>query len=527
MRCGNYAVSVMLLLMCVGSGQASSHQIPFNLQHFFYHDERNIIEQMQLAPKVGMRFMHDISEDEQNAFLAMFAFTSKTKDPKDTSRLFLEFAPRTSPHDMQKILNEIASSDIAEATPVFLINNVEAIVEGIVIQPKTILFAVEIAGRIKRFGEFILGVPTLQQDEWIFPVTAVKPPLNLFILINLVHEDDWVKRAYPLFRYLHDPIVSSMAITPVSGTIGEPRVLRWTIHIFDPRIAVDERLLPEFGKGTFLPTFDNKSAPSYLFTLVSEREKSEGAQHRGTEFTYAWTFRQYGIGEWTIVPQPLPYAIDGNQHKIDTRPATFVVTSLVGQLKIDDMPAPGILQVPFVNLPAGINARLLPDLPVYWFDQWIADTRPVVWHATRIMFACLGAMLLLLFSQMTVSVKRRCKCAAAKKAFRSRIDAFCEEARIQRSYAPLYEGVCTIFTKAFPDLPKHPLHKDIEESAMIKSMLTGRIRQVLDALFLGFSNMYMKDFAVQEGDVERLSSYLHEVHAFFEPIMNFREEGGA
>ena len=209
MRFVNYAMSVTMLLVCVGSGQASNHQIRFNAQHFSYHDERNVIQQMQLAPKVGLRFVGEVSEDDQNAFLATFAFISKTKDQKDASRLFLEFAPRTSPHEMQKILNEIADSDIAEATPVFLMNNIEAIVEGVVIQPKTILFAVEIAGRIKRFGEFMLGVPTLQGDVWTFPVTAVKPPLNLFILINLVHEDDWVKRASPLFRYLHDPIVAA------------------------------------------------------------------------------------------------------------------------------------------------------------------------------------------------------------------------------------------------------------------------------------------------------------------------------
>ena len=318
-----------------------------------------------------------------------------------------------------------------------------------------------------------------------------------------------------------------MTIIPPSGTIGEPRTLRWTIQVFDPRIAIDERLLPEFGKGTFLPTIDNKSPPGYLFTVMSEREKLENTEHRGRKFTYAWTFKQYEIGEWTIVPQPIPYAIDGSQNKIDTRPVTFVVTSLIGQLKIDDMPAPGVLPIPAAHPPVGVNVDSLPVIPVYWFDRWVADTRPVVWYATRIMFVCLGAMLLLLFPQMTVSVKQRRKRAAAKRAFCSRIDAFCEEARIQRSYAPLYEAVCMILMKVYPDFPRHPLHKDIEENAVIKSMLTGRMQQVLSALFLGFGNMYMKDFAVQEGDVERVSSYLYEVHAFFKPLMNFGEEGNA
>ena len=524
MRVITYAVIAAVVFGIFCGAQASSHQIRFDLKHFSYHDEKNIVQQMQLAPKVGLRFVGDVSEDEKNEFFAKFTFTNKAKDPKDDSRVFLEFASGKDQHAILKILGEIASSDSAEATPVFLINNMEAIVEGMIIRPKVMLAPDDIERRIKRFGQFKVGTATQQQDEWIFPVTAVKPPLNLFILINLVHEDDWVKRAYPQFRYLQDPIMSRMSISPPSGTIDEPRTLRWTVHIFDPAIAFDEKLLPEFGKGTFVPQAGGKAAPSYFFTAMSERERLDVPNSRGKEMVFSWTFRQYAVGEWTIPPQPFAYAINGVQNKLDTSSATFVVTSLIGQLKIDDMPSPRVLPIPAAKPSAKVNTASLPVLPVYWFDRWSADVLSVVFYATLIMFACLAGALLLVFAQVIVSVKHARKRVAAKERFLVRIDEFCEQAQAQYSYAPLYEAMCAIIVKAFPHLRKHPLLKDIEEDAEMQHVIRGRMWFVLNALFLEFDKMYAKDFAVETSDVQRVSPYIYEVHAFFEPMMKFGEK---
>ena len=505
----------------VGNAQASSHQAQFDLRHFSYHDKQNIMQQMRLAPKVGVRFIREVSEDEQKEFFAKFSFTSKTKDPKDNERIFLEFAPRTSAPEMQKILNEIAGSDIAEATPVVLINNIEAIVEGIIVQPKIMLSPDDIKLRMKRFGEFKLGTATLEKDEWVFPVTAVKPPLNVFILINLVHEDDWVKRASPMFRYLHDPIVSTITIMPPSGTIDEPRTLRWTIHIYDPRITFDEKLLPEFGKGTFLPTINGKSAASYLFSVMSEREKSEREDGRGKEIMYSWPFKEYWIGELTIVPQPFSYEIDGSPNKMFTTAATFVVTSLIGQLKIDDMPFPRVLPIPPAVQPAGINMASLPAVPVYWFDAWISDAHSVVFYAHLIIFACVVILLLLGFRDVIAWAKYRRTQEVAKEQFRLCINQFCTQAWMECSYVPLYDAVSAILTKAFPDLPKHPLLKDI---AMIEDVLTTQMRVVLNNLFSEFDKMYAKDFATKIGDVEIVSEYVRNVYRFFAPLMKFASQ---
>ena len=518
MRAVRYMLIAILAWGFLGNAQASSHQARFDLRHFSYHDKQKIMQQMRLAPKVGVRFVHEVSEDEQKEFFAKFSFTAKAKDPKDDSRIFLEFAPRMRQDEIKSILGVITDSDIAEATPVVLINGIEAIVEGMVIQPKIILSPDNIQQRIKRFGEFTVGAPILQQDELVFQVTMVKPPLNIFILINLIHEDDWVRRAYPLFRYLHDPIVSTITITPPSGTIAEPRTLRWTIHIYDPRITFDEKLLPEFGKGTFLPTINGKSAASYLFSVMSEREKSEREDNRGKEIMYSWPFKEYWIGELTIVPQPFSYEIDGSPNKMFTTAATFVVTSLIGQLKIDDMPFPRVLPIPAAVQPVGINTASLPAVPVYWFDRFFSDVLSVVFYVRLIMFACLGTLSALGFSHGVMLMKYRRTQKAAKEQFRLCINQFCTQAWTQCSYVPLYDAVSAILTKVFPDLPKHPLLKDI---AIIEHALTTQMRVVLNGLFSEFDKMYAKDFVAKTGDVEIVTEYVRKAYAFFAPLMKF------
>lgn len=529
MRWLTYAsmVGIAVLLGLATDTYARNHQIPFDSQHFFYHDEKNVMQRMQLVPKIGVRFLRDVAEDETKKFLARFSFFSQSKDSQDSRRIWLGFPAHTKHHEIMRMLSEVAASDIAEATPVFLINNIEAIVDGIMIEPKIILSPNDIERRIKRLGEFTLGAATLKEDVWMFPVTNIKPPLNLFILINLIHGDEWMRRAYPSFRYLHDPITSVLKVHPVSGTVNELRTLTLSIRAYNSKIAIDEKLLPTFGEGKFMPAANNKLAPPYLFEVIGEREAFPNIHaNQGRELVYSWKFAHYAIGEWTIPPQPIAYTINGTPRKIDTPSATLVVTSLIGQLAINDIPAPHILSIPGAHPAAGIQGLSLPSLPVYWFDAWIADIKPILAGITWALYA-IGAVSFFICALLVNAYMRGARAQRRiRKQFQAQMNTWLQEAKQRCSYAPLAEATYMILARAFPHLGRHQEYRLLKEDERVCRVLGQAVETLMQPLFEELNRMYGKDAVITASDIDRTLHLIRSLQLLLEPLIQFSEEEG-
>lgn len=498
-------ITFALLLFALSHSTSSLAQKPvakFNLRDFYFYDESGVMNRLDIAPKIAVRFLKNLPASEQNQFLEKFSPIAQKKDDKGSSVIILEFPSSTAYHQIIEKLNEMSESDIAETAPIVYINNIEAIADGIVIEPKTLLSAEALEKRIRRFGNFELRQSKMEQQRWVFFLAEVKPPLHILLLTNLVNKDSWVKRAYPHFKYLHDPIVSTLEVEPVSGTVNEARIIRFSIKIFDPAINLKEDLLPNFGEGKFIPVSGDSSPQPLFFFLDGDGDRREFFGAKSRTVVFSWKFHNYAIGEWVISGQSIQYEKNGVLSNITSPQASMVVTSLVGNLAVNDMPSPKTLTVPNqkYNIKPTTSASLPATLP-YWFERWIEAKTATRYSFLAIIYLS-GAAIFLCLLTIAPHVAKWVKKQRQENQFFRNIEKICNEAAIDASLGSY---------KKLEDAARR-----IEKKFSEKSILDNETRQSLSSIYQSLSVMHAPDFSPES----------HEVRNVVDKILSLLKKGG-
>lgn len=519
----------MMFLMCVfgfayGDNEAIREVTKFDIRDFYIYDEANLIQRLILAPKIVVNFLKQLPDENQIAFLNKFSLARRQKDTTQSHRYILEFASQVSEQTLVETLTDINNSLIAEGIPVVLIDNVEAIAEGFIVETYTPLVSEMIGKRLKRFGEFSIRQTAPEGRGWLFIIDEVKSPLHLYPLINLIKSDAWVKSVRPKFRYLHQAIVSTLEIVPISGTVDETRTVRLFIRVFDPEIKIRIDLLPNFGEGKFIP--NPVPPPLFFFPSVGARESSqEFADARGKVLSFQWRFRLFAPGEWTILPQTIAYERQGEQFTVSFPQVPFVVTSLIGNLAINDMPSPKLLPLPdnISNAPAQETA---PVFPSRWFDTFITQVLPIAKasHLLAIIAVVMGIGFPVFWgvNWLGKKMKRELEIETLIRTWRDVCYRACQDAS-RESYQKLETTLMRVLYLAFSDkLPHHPILKDVEEQT--RDAFDDNQWKALCMLYEELGNVHARNFIPDKDILKGAAEQLLGLIDYLIPIIDFRKE---
>ena len=518
---------VILVAICFTSTLAFSQESKksgypeWHLRDLYYHDAQGVLVQLELAPELLVEFVPSLKKEERATLVAELSPTAEREQPGDASRILLSFRGTTEPANLLGAANKIASSGKGEAWPVFFVENIEAVLAGIVIEPKTVLTSNRLLDRIRKYGNFTLRQAISEGNTWVFLLDEIKPPLNLLVLTNLIANDPWIKSAYPRFKFLHDPIVASVYVEPVSGTIGETRTATLKIKIFDPAITIAQNSQPEFGQGLFKPFQGSSSSPStmreipgYLFERVgSPAREPARMRKRSRIYTTSWQFKSYAIGEWTINPLTVSYVKKGvGVGEIKSSEFTFVVNSQIGNLKITDMPSPRPLI--FATEKGAISVEvILPPVPTYWFDNLFSRADIVARYAK------VAGMLMFLVSSVGLVIvamclfrERRGKMRIYSKKF-ERIAELLQEARRDSSYSKYQDVLSLMLVTLFPNLPSSSSWEDININDVCGVFGAENMAR-LEKAFGTLGKRFPRDFVPDSEETAKLHADLESILAF-------------
>lgn len=522
--------SCIVLLICVSGyayAQEEKEVTRFDVRDFYFYDKTNLMQRLILAPKIMVNFLKQLPDEDIMAFLNKFPLARQQKDPTQSFRYVLAFPASISAQSLMDTLMEINGSDIAEGIPVVLIDNVEAIAEGFVVESRTPLAPVMLGAHLKKIGKFSIRQVAPEGHGWFFIVDEIKPPLHIYPLINLIHNDPWVKSAYLKFQYLHPAIVSTLEVSPVSGTVDETRTVTLFVRVFDPEIKVLTNLLPNFGEGKFQP---NPMPPLlFFFPAVGKREESkELSDARGRIFSLQWRFRLFTPGEWTIPAQVIHYERKGEQLTITSVPVPFVVTSLIGSLAINDMPSPKLLAVPGKMSDVAV-VEASPLFPPYWFDRWMSEVLLVarISYGTAIGLSLMGVGFPIFWGGHLL--RKRMKMKSDRKALIRTWRTVCiypdyDIVVSLKSYEKLEHTLVSLLSLAFGNqLPARPILKDVEEQVRdaFNDDQWGALCMLYEELGSVHARNFVPDRKAFNGAAEQLLGLIY----YLTPMIDFSKKG--
>lgn len=293
----------------------------------------------------------------------------------------LEFIPNQDTSELTRTLQRMSIDPILDGAPVFVVDGMEAVVDGIYITTTTPLSLNTVRSALKEhFGEDMeLHEITPENGTWhvsfknLFFLGDKKVPLHVLSLTNLIHTSKdlvWVKRAYPKFAFLHAPVIATVSVTPVSGTVGEKRTVVLGLRIFgnEGDVVIGETDIPEFMlQGAFVPK-SNGQPPQVSFIEISNPQKTERERVGPNEW---YMEHRYKVGlyapetEWKIEGFQIPYQYRGISRVTNTGTTTFFTRPhLDGKYKLSDMPE--AMRFPKSKPPALSPAPPTPEKA--WFD---------------------------------------------------------------------------------------------------------------------------------------------------------------
>lgn len=512
--------TLMFLLFFLWQVSAGAKEVPeaWHTRDLFFYDEGGLIKRLYPLPKLLIEFDPSMGAAEREEILAELPMVSRSKDPQTVSRVVAEFRQNTAPAEIVQFANRLLQKKGVMVSLVFLVENIEAVVESIEVEPKITISTAALRERIARFGKVDIQRIDLERNVMRVIFNEIKPPLNILKLANLLHNDSWLKIARPRFRFLHDPIVARLSIEPVSGTVGEERKAHLSVRIFDPLIKLDETRLPNFGEGIFMPMigYDPSRAmrpKEYFFEVLGSRVKEERRDKRSKTVIYTWRFKHHELGEngeWTIHPQTIPYEKDGVPGEVNTNSVTMVVTSLIGSLNINDMPSPASLPYPVRNPKTAIEVPL-PSIPSYWYDRWIKNPTLLYTYGYRTAVGFGTFTILLFVFLLYVPLKDRMRAFRRYKEFFAATEGALSVAIEQVSYAKLSDVLSQVLHAAFPEkLPPHPTLEIIEETPEVRSALEP-VWDLIQMLFGELEKRHSPKFMASAEDARRLAEAVRQV----------------
>lgn len=293
----------------------------------------------------------------------------------------LIYMPTTTVVEMVATIKRATNDANLDVAPVFIVDGMEAVVDGIYIEIATPVSREFILKSLEaRFGrDALIHELTPEGTLWhvsfskLFFLGGEKHPLNMLVVANILSNSDafvWIKRAFPKFHFLRNPVLASLTVTPVSGTVGEKRMATLAIQIFGKpnEVVIADTDIPEFFQGKFTPLYGGKPPEEPFRQLMGAFEKRPKRQVGPNE----WLIEHaYGFGlhapekEWTFSGMEIPYTYKGKPLKAEVTQVTFLVRPhLDEKFSLDDAP-----EAPFLSMAVfpGFSGKK-PEAAQRWFD---------------------------------------------------------------------------------------------------------------------------------------------------------------
>ncbi|HEY4519449.1 MAG TPA: hypothetical protein VJH33_00220 [Candidatus Paceibacterota bacterium] len=414
-------------------------------EEFYYFSANGLRMPLRLAPSVVVRFrgqktVTSIKHLERYAPLAI-------KDIQSTSsgaEFALEFIPGQDASDMVRILQRIAADATLDSAPVFIVDGMEAVVDGMYIQTTTPMAGNTVKAALEElFGEdMALREITPENGTWhvsfknMFFLGDKKIPLHALSLANLTNTSNavWVKRAYPKFAFLHAPVIATVSVTPVSGTVGEKRTVTLGVRIFGKEgdVVIETTDIPELMQGTFAPVALGK-LPQTSFWEVSDLQKSERRQVGPNEWylEHRYTMGLYAPEtEWSIPSFQIPYQYKGIPRVASVRATTFFVRPHIDErYKLEDMPEAYL----FPTIKPQKNPRALPSPEHAWFDVIAKPLggRKALKSVLWVSIAASGILIALALTELGVRIAPR-MFSGTPDTYKIRLEELYEKARKEK-----------------------------------------------------------------------------------------------
>lgn len=303
----------------------------YRLNDFYSYDQNGCVEALPLQPKIFF-ILNDnfwsLSEETKTVFFRTLIQFGKSDEVKDFSLkkvadnlMVAEFDPeQVSARELIEFLNgfpdyqKLLRYPVGNALPIVVWREREVVaISTIVLETKPAIASPEQLKEIlKSFGKFNFEVTRpidfpLNRFEVI--VSEINPPLNIFVLANLIAEDkihfQW---AMPRFSPLWEPIVARMYVT--SGgidSLGGKKYLHLEISITNSKITLLKNLIPQLGEGEFVVNVPQYNDVWFWADKPIINEREEGIL-RTIEFV--WPFVYLEVGSFTFKDIAIAYEED-------------------------------------------------------------------------------------------------------------------------------------------------------------------------------------------------------------------------
>ncbi|MBI2048374.1 MAG: hypothetical protein HYT30_00385 [Parcubacteria group bacterium] len=373
---------------------------------YFYEDEGKKVP-LILAPKIVLRF-GDISKREK-ILKGISGSIGWRETLAPDSEVVVSFFPTISAEDLLERTRDVFKSGAADVAPVFILENREAVVEGVFILPTTAVSAPFIKASItKLFGDIQIHQFSPKESGWIvtFPklffLEGSKDPLHVLLFANLLASNEsmtWKKRVRPNFRFLSDAVSAEMKVEPGTGTVGEERVLSLSLLLSDAGVTLDERLIRDLGEGDFIPKAGSIVPPPSFFKVVSKRMREEKQESYGRRITFSWRFTLFAPEkEWGISQLKIPYTDGANSpREIAVEKVTFsLLPHTDTSLSFPDLPRAKLIPLPFGEEKEPL-LNVSSGAPAHFLDGFVKKTGGDAHTKRNTFFVFLAALAALFF----------------------------------------------------------------------------------------------------------------------------------
>jgi len=347
------SLALLFLFGLVGEVRGDFSIPNYQPSDFYRYDDNGLVQGLVLTSKFAIFFDEKYPAEENVDYLPLFneriATVTDIQFNDQLECVIVEFdlknvfiSPQREIVDKLNTANYLAES-IGVVKPVFIIDGQEVVpTNKILLKVATAIDQKRLRTYLdsspKTLGEFEVGALTPHPaSPWHYEleIDNLHWPPNMFVLANLLDEQDWVKRAQVVFRGLSFPLAVSFQIMPNGyPTLGEKRFLTMTV-VSDPDYAVDEDLLPRLGYGEFyvvesLPETFFKSEPVETETTLTEFKRTT---------VVTWPFWIYAPGDFHFSAFNLSYAQSDVEEKstVLVSPGWIGVNSIIKNTNINDI----------------------------------------------------------------------------------------------------------------------------------------------------------------------------------------------
>ena len=458
------------------SGVEQEHVV--SRSEFYYYDNNKLRKPLQLSRSVALRLLDQKPVEERDRYLKQLGSVTVREIGQlyPRAHFALDYMPTQNQDARVATIKRLAADPSIEVAPIFTVDGMDAVVDGIYLQTVTPMSRETVVRALEKYFGNGIGIHevTPAAGLWhisfrrLFFLNGEKLPLHVLSLANLLQSSDalpWVKRAYPKFAFLTTPVIASISVYPMSGTVGEERTVVLGFRVFGRTsndVVIDDTDIPEFRQGKLVPLFVGKPPQESFIEVIKGPVKEKLRQVGPNEwyFEHRYTFFLGAPeSEWVFPMFTIPYMYRGERKQMTIPSMTFFIRPhLDAGYALQDIPQ--ALTLPVKEFPGFTQAE---PTPIHaWFDP-VADViggRKWFEVVAKVVFGSSTLIALVCFIVLAIHIASRQRAAGARRGVAGmRLAELLKQAELtqdNRESSQAYHGILSeVFHAWDPKFPKH------------------------------------------------------------------------